>query len=255
MDLTVKKAIQKHLLEAIEREELHTRKAAEYLNLNPIYISLAKNEKSWDAMSIKSWERLLEWHESRCPLSQFPIPEGEELFVPKPYQPKPKEKKKPAEKPKVEGKVSLRLSGKDLAEALKEEEHTPEVVFGGERKKAKGEKKEEKKPDDTAGILTLLDRAMNDIAYLKGEIEALKMLVNNLKIDEDGLESNYFVFADETLPSILARLENLERASRPFVTDSPTQINSLTDQPKLKDLMGKAPKYFAFKTEIHIHGK
>ena len=72
-----KKEIADHYMEAINREDLHTGEAARYLNLNPCYLSMVKIEKHWSSMSQAAWDRLGEWHDSRCKISEFVIPEME----------------------------------------------------------------------------------------------------------------------------------------------------------------------------------
>jgi len=71
------------LKEAMAREELSIRETARYLNLNPCYISMSGNPKSWDAMSQASKKRIEEWADERCKISEFRIPEGEEIWKPK----------------------------------------------------------------------------------------------------------------------------------------------------------------------------
>jgi hypothetical protein len=82
-----KKAISEHLINALNKEDIHTREAAKFLNLNPCYVSMARNENSWDAMGKASWTRLEEWHLTRDKISQFNIPEGEEIWKPKEKSP------------------------------------------------------------------------------------------------------------------------------------------------------------------------
>ena len=81
-----KKAISDALREAMNKENLHTRQVASYLNLNPCYISMSLNSNSWDAMGKAAWERINAWYESRTPLSQFNIPKSEEIWKPKEYE-------------------------------------------------------------------------------------------------------------------------------------------------------------------------
>ena len=75
-----KKEIAGHYVEAMNREDLHTSQAGRFLNLNPCYLSMVKNQKHWPSMSQAAWDRLEEWHESRCKISEFIIPEGEGIF-------------------------------------------------------------------------------------------------------------------------------------------------------------------------------
>jgi hypothetical protein len=78
-----KKAISEALIAAMNREELHTRQAASYLNLNPCYISMAQNSKNWDSMGKAPWIRLQEWFDTNEYLNKFQIPDGEEIWKPK----------------------------------------------------------------------------------------------------------------------------------------------------------------------------
>jgi hypothetical protein len=98
-----KKELSEALIEAMNREELHTCEVAKYLNLKSCYISMARSEKSWDAMGRAPWERLMEWLNTRCAIRDFQIPEGEEIV----------EQKKPVQIP---AKTSP-------------EEHSPEAVL------------------------------------------------------------------------------------------------------------------------------
>jgi hypothetical protein len=94
-----KKAISEALIEAMNREDLNTRATAKFLNINPCYISMAKNPNHFDTMGITAWTRIKEWLDTRDKISAFQIPEGEPIFVPKERQSapaKPKSKKAPA---------------------------------------------------------------------------------------------------------------------------------------------------------------
>lgn len=83
METIDKKSISEALREAMNKEELHTRQAAKFLNLNPGYISMCLNPNSWDAMGKTAWLRLEDWFNRREPLTAFTIPEGEEIWKPK----------------------------------------------------------------------------------------------------------------------------------------------------------------------------
>lgn len=78
-----KQQISDALREAMNRENLHTRETAQKLNLNPCYISMSQNPKSWDSMGKTAWLRLEDWHVTRGPIGEFVIPEGEEIWKPK----------------------------------------------------------------------------------------------------------------------------------------------------------------------------
>jgi len=74
------KIISDHLIDALNKEDLTTRAAARALNLNPSYISMAKNPRHWDTISKDAWYRLTHWHNSRGRISEFKIPEDEEIL-------------------------------------------------------------------------------------------------------------------------------------------------------------------------------
>jgi hypothetical protein len=104
-----RKEISDALIEAMNKEDMHSREVGLRLNMNPIYVSMARNPKMWDSMSKAAWSRLEEWLYTRGPISLFEIPAGEETW-------KPKEKTSKAE------------PGKPVA--VKEpEEHSPEAIF------------------------------------------------------------------------------------------------------------------------------
>jgi hypothetical protein len=87
--------IKEKLMSAIDRESLPNREAARLLNIHPCYVSMLKNESSWEGITPKVWDRFNEWFQTRDLLANFQIPEGEEIY-------KPKEKEKPV---KVDNKV------------------------------------------------------------------------------------------------------------------------------------------------------
>lgn len=115
-----KKEISEVMIEAMNREELNTRAVAQHLNLNPCYISMAKNPNHWDTMGITAWRRLQDWLDTRGKISEFKIPEGEEIFVPKSYVPKAKKEGKIEAKPAaVDG--NIKVNGSDLSSVLSAE--------------------------------------------------------------------------------------------------------------------------------------
>lgn len=83
METLNRKEISEALREAMNKEDLHSRATATALNLNPCYISMALNPKSWDSMSNPAWLRLEEWYETREAIPLFKIPDGEEIWKPK----------------------------------------------------------------------------------------------------------------------------------------------------------------------------
>jgi len=76
------KIISEHLSDAITKEDLPKREASRYLNLNPIYITMALNERYWSSMSKDAWYRLIQWHNSRGKISEFSIPDDEPIWKP-----------------------------------------------------------------------------------------------------------------------------------------------------------------------------
>ena len=120
------KIISEHLEEAIQREGLSKRDAAKALNLNPIYITMALIEKYWDSMSKGAWAGLANWHDSRCKITEYQIPEGEEIWekVQKKEQKPtgiPREKKIPKSVPTISESSPAPEQNKDIKSiALKE---------------------------------------------------------------------------------------------------------------------------------------
>lgn len=84
MNTKDREAIVDALKDAILREELPNREVARLLNFHPCYISMANNPNTWDQIGRHVWERLEEWYLNREKLSEFKIPEGEEIWQPKP---------------------------------------------------------------------------------------------------------------------------------------------------------------------------
>ncbi len=85
-----------HLRDAMNKEELHTSQTGRFLNLNPMYVSLALNPKHFDSLSLVAKTRLLDWHISGEKISDFKIPEGEEIW----QKVKPVENQSPGTDPK-----------------------------------------------------------------------------------------------------------------------------------------------------------
>jgi hypothetical protein len=84
-----KQGIREKLINSIDHEELPNREAARLLNIHPCYISMVKNEKSWDGITSKIWARFDEWYQGRDLLKNFVIPEGEEIYKQKEKEVKP----------------------------------------------------------------------------------------------------------------------------------------------------------------------
>lgn len=68
------------LRKAIELEKLATTHAASCLGLNPCYLSMALNEKSWIKMPAYAWDRLICWCNSGLTLKSFKIPDGVQVY-------------------------------------------------------------------------------------------------------------------------------------------------------------------------------
>ena len=172
-----KKEIADHYMEAINREDLHTSQAGRFLNLNPCYLSMVKNQKHWPSMSQAAWDRLEEWHESRCKISEFIIPEGEPIF------------KKPERKP------SLPEEG-DLVNAKKRKIPSPPTPPEARKIKHTSRKKEARQPgiklssDTSEGSIKLLETKVAEVTLkttlLLKEIaeqdEAIKCLKYGMEI-------------------------------------------------------------------------
>jgi len=148
-----KKEIVSALKEHIDREELHTSEVGKYLNLNPMYISLAKNEKHWDGISKTAWDRLEEWFLSRGAIKDFQIPEGEDIYKPK--EKLPKEPKNP---------VKQEPEGPD--------EHSPEAVFTSGA--GKPEKKHYKPRAEKPGKSVKLIINQAEMSYLRQRVTFLE---------------------------------------------------------------------------------
>jgi hypothetical protein len=71
------------LRDAISKEELRTGEVAKFLNLNPCYITFMLNVKYWGSAGAAPWERLKEWVDTRCKISEFKIPDGEQIWQPR----------------------------------------------------------------------------------------------------------------------------------------------------------------------------
>jgi hypothetical protein len=152
-----KREIVDALLEHLGKEELHTSEAAKLLNLNPIYVSMAKNERSWDSMTRVAWDRLFEWVSTRGDLKAFKIPEGEEIF-------KRKEKVR-------------------NIESVGPEEHSPESVFTEPAPILPAKSRKPKKEKSGKIVKVILNQAeladlRQKIKFLEGEIKNAMTLFN-----------------------------------------------------------------------------
>ena len=114
MNPASRQMIMEALKEAMSKEELHTRGAAQDLNLNPCYVSMALNPKSWDSMGKAPWIRLAEWFNTREPLGSFQIPDGEEIWKPRERDPAAR-----ITEPKTPKKVKKEKRSDELKETVK----------------------------------------------------------------------------------------------------------------------------------------
>lgn len=151
-----KEQISDALIEAMNKEDLHTRAAAGHLNLNPCYISMAQNPKSWDSMSNPAWVRLEEWYGTRGPIALFEIPDGEEIW-------KPKERYNGVRKEAVS--MGLRAPNKNKEEGKKEgkkvEKSDPPPVQNKPPVKVEIEPKQEPQFTDAVRLKVALDIEIN----------------------------------------------------------------------------------------------
>ena len=158
-----RKEIVSALKEHIDREELHTSEVGKCLNINPMYISLAKNEKHWDGLSKTAWDRLSEWFLTRGTIKDFQIPEGEEIY-------KPKEKVRTIPAREQEGP----------------DEHSPEAVFtnGPGKPVRKHYKPRAEKPGKSVKIV-LNQAEMSDlrqrVAFLEDNYKELIVEISKMR--------------------------------------------------------------------------
>jgi hypothetical protein len=79
MDLD-KKTLARSILEACEYESLNYRQAGKLLNIPSNSFSLIKRVETYEYVSSKYWQRISEWAKSRQKISQFVIPDSEEII-------------------------------------------------------------------------------------------------------------------------------------------------------------------------------
>ena len=110
-----KKEVLSHLAEDILRYDLHTREVATRLDMLPIYVTYAKNEKFWDKISRDAWDKFEKWHLSRLALNKY----GQ-------YEPEIKPEK-PAEPLKAELLVPVSALDELIAETKRTSEKVDEI--------------------------------------------------------------------------------------------------------------------------------
>ena len=179
-----KKILASHLMEAMDKEELNTRETAQRLNLNPCYVSMFKNEKSWDSCPKDAWHRLTQWHNSRLKLKEYQYPEDEPKW-------EPKEKDNlPSPMEKGENTI-LNLSGTKIEIRKREQEKSGKSV---------------KLILNQEEIKQIQDR----ITELEGKIEAHVISIKELQKAAKSAEELFRLNAD-TIQNILTRLRELEK--------------------------------------------
>lgn len=80
MEQINRKELSAKLKKAMSEEHLWSKDVAQLLNFNPLYISMMLNAKYFDKTSSFAWERLNEWAQQGCSLSDYKFPEGEEVW-------------------------------------------------------------------------------------------------------------------------------------------------------------------------------
>lgn len=197
-----KKQISAALIEHLNREELHTREAAKFLNINPCYISMAKNENSWDAMGKTAWIRLEQWFYTRENIKDFKIPEGEEIFV-------VKKKTEPEKYTNIkERRGKLKIEPKVLPEK-EPEEHSPEQLVAETKKQSPGKI-----------VRLVINKA--EIEDLQKQLNVLQEFIKNqekvtkeLRQLSQDISISQFILLEENFKPLLTRVEDIERSLKP----------------------------------------
>jgi hypothetical protein len=212
-----KKELSAALVEAMNREELHTGEAAACLNVKACYISMAKNPELFASIPAKAWDRIEEWMQTRGKIRDFVIPEGEEIVAQKVYTPRTS---MPELTPKEE---------KAFREAMGPEEHSPEAVDEGKIASSQaprndGGRKGKKQKNGKSVVLTLYKEELADlrqkVAFLEEDKKVYFESCQALSERIAEMEKKLFVFEDETIPVLLGRLKEIESLlkSRPSET-------------------------------------
>ena len=229
-----KKELSEALREAMDKEMLHTREAARLLNINPCYISMALNEKSWDHLGISAWQRIEDWLLTREPLKIYKFPEGEEVFVPKPYKPK--------EKPL--GLRPLYLK-EDLQKPQKAEEddslmHLPEPREEGQQATGARRQKEKSTPEKKQ-VLLMLNRS--EIEALDKKFKPLFVQIENILAEISNIKQNA-TMQNRYINEVRNDVEKLKSLPQP---------SAVLSVPEEKP--SKKSRYFAFKQVFNIQQK
>jgi hypothetical protein len=103
------------LKKKMQDEHLWNAQAARFLNLNPLYVSMMLNAKSFHACTVGAWARAEQVKDAGICISDFKIPEGEEIFS----RPEPKKDKiiLPAAE-KAESVLRKEKADKELAASI-----------------------------------------------------------------------------------------------------------------------------------------
>jgi hypothetical protein len=208
-----KKELADALVEAMNREELHTGEAAKALNVKACYVSMIKNPDLWGSIPAKAWDRVEEWMQTRGKIRDFVIPEGEEIVTQKAYTPRTS---MPELTPREE---------KAFREAMGPEEHSPEAVEEGKIASSqaprndggrKGTPKKEK--NGRSVVLTLYKEELADLRQKVASLEEeKKVYFESCQALSERLaetEKKLFILEDETISVLLARMDCTENALR-----------------------------------------
>jgi regulator of replication initiation timing len=205
-----RKEISEALVEALNKENIHTREAARLLNLNPVYVSMAKNPNSWDHLGITAWTRLEDWLFTRGPLSEYKIPEGEEIY-------------KPKERP-----VSQQAPATSDTEDISNIQHAG--ALGIKKEDLRSSLVKEHKINEPKSVKIILQKAeienlnsrIDDLQKGTKEINLNNTLLlaenNKLRADLEVVNKKLFVLEDETIAVMLRRIKNLEEGREHLVT-------------------------------------
>lgn len=189
-----KKELSETLKEHIDRESLHSREVARILNLIPAYISMARNEKSWEHLPKHAWERIADWFYTRGPLSEYKRPEGEavlDIFL----------------KEKDPSFTNLSRKEKEIVEEVKEK--TEKIAKAFKVKKQKQGKSV--KLMINSALMTTLE---NRIKRLEDQNLLLVNDNNQLSQELGNLKNKLFVLEDEMLPVLNSRIEDATRMAK-----------------------------------------
>lgn len=127
MNEIAKQAAAARLRKGMELEKLSTKETAVCLGLNPIYISMFLNEKSWPKCPAYAFDRLLDWCNHGSTLRSFIVPEGMSVWKPAGKEPKqePTIKVKPEALEKRKKELANKENNVDAGRTATDEPVTP----------------------------------------------------------------------------------------------------------------------------------